>query len=304
MATTGPMLERMDIATTAPSGNVGRHMVRDLIRAGLRPRVLAHSLSSLDPDLREHVEVTVLDLADRAALEQAIHGAEALFVTIPSPTSEDPLADYETFGRAVAGAVSGSGVDRVVLQSSVGAELRGGAGEIDGLARVEMLLDDLDVSVVHLRCGFFFSNLALQVDQLRSGEVPIVLPTDQPMPWVAPVDIARVACGWLLRSDWSGRHIQAVHGPEDLSWEEALNIVTDATGHDVRAIRVSDDEMRTMLAGVGLSTKQVDALLGMSTGLRDGFRPEQRREASTTTPTTLGCWAHEVLRPLLGQAGR
>ncbi len=37
----------------------------------------------------------------------------------------------------------------------------------------------------------------------------------------------------------------------------------------------------------------------MSTVMRDGFVPEQTRNATTTTPTTLAAWSYEVLRPLL-----
>ncbi len=81
------------------------------------------------------------------------------------------------------------------------------------LARTEQLLDDTGADVVHLRCGFFFSNLLLELDAIRSGAIPVVLPVDQPMPWVAPRDIADVAVGRLLSPDWSGRTVQAVHGP-------------------------------------------------------------------------------------------
>lgn len=289
----------MTIATTAPSGNVGRHVVHDLVRAGIRPRVLGHRPESLDPALRDHVDLRVVDLADEAAVQDAVQDVEALFVTVPAVMSEDPLADYERFGVSIADAVTRCGVVRVVLQSSVGAELRHGAGEIDGLARVEELLDGTDASVLHLRCGFFFSNLLLQIDQLRAGEVPVVLPTDQLMAWVAPADIAHVATTWLLRTDWSGRHVQAVHGPLDLSWDDALAIVSRATGHSVRARRVSDDEMRAALTSAGMSAKQAEAILAMSTGLRDGFVPEQPRDATSTTITTLAAWSYEALRPLL-----
>ena len=43
----------------------------------------------------------------------------------------------------------------------------------------------------------------------------------------------------------------------------------------------------------------VEAVLGMSTGLRDDFTPEQRRTVGTTTPTTPTAWAHGHLRGLL-----
>ena len=218
----------------------------------------------------------------------------------PTTGSEDPLADYARASEAVARAVTHNRIGRVVFQSSVGAERRHGVGEIDGLARAEELLDATGASVLHLRCGYFFSNLAMQLDTLRGGGVvPVILPVDAPMPWVAPRDIAEVATSWLLSPDWSGRHVQAVHGPEDLSWEEACAVVSEATGSPVRAERIDDDEMRSQLAAAGLGARQVESIMGMSTGTRDGFVPEQPRTVATTTPTTLRAWAYDVLRPRL-----
>ena len=60
-----------------------------------------------------------------------------------------------------------------MLQSSVGAELRHGAGEIDGLAATEVALDALGGDTAHLRCGFF-SNLGLMDDAIRAGALPTV----------------------------------------------------------------------------------------------------------------------------------
>lgn len=60
--------------------------------------------------------------------------------------------------------------------------------------------------------------------------------------------------------------------------------------------------MRAMLRNAGLGDQVVEAVLGMSTGLRDGFAPEQPRSLRTTTPTTLAAWAHAELRPLLSLA--
>lgn len=48
-----------------------------------------------------------------------------------------------------------------------------------------------------------------------------------------------------------------------------------------------------------MTPEQADAMLGMSTGLRDGFEPEQPRSIVTTTPTTLRSWVREELGPML-----
>ena len=139
----------------------------------------------------------------------------------------------------------------MVFQSSVGAEKRHGAGEIDGLAQTEAGLDRTGVDVTHLRCGYFFTNLELQLDAVRAGTLPVILPLDQPLAWVAPRDIAEVAVTRLLSPSWSGRSVQGVHGPADLTWTEAAAIVSAATGFTVRVERVADDAMRKILEQAG-----------------------------------------------------
>ena len=125
----------------------------------------------------------------------------------------------------------------------------------------------------------------------------MILPPDHQMPWVAPRDIAEVAATRLLSTDWSGRCVQAVHGPADLSWSEVAETVAAATGHPIGVERISDDAMREMLFGAGLSKEQTESIIGMSTGLLDDFVPEQPRSVHTTTPTALAAWAYDVLRP-------
>jgi hypothetical protein len=49
-----------------------------------------------------------------------------------------------------------------------------------------------------------------------------------------------------------------------------------------------------------MTPAQVEGVVGMSRGLRDGFVPEDPRTVLTTAPTTLASWVHEHLRPALG----
>lgn len=47
------------------------------------------------------------------------------------------------------------------------------------------------------------------------------------------------------------------------------------------------------IRGAGLGGAQVEGILGMSTGLREDFVPEDPRTILTTTPTTIASWAQE-----------
>ncbi|MFG3281348.1 NAD(P)H-binding protein [Streptomyces sp. NPDC048111] len=293
----------MRIAVTTPTGNVGRHVVAALVRAGVRPRVLLRDPGRLAPGLHEEVDAVRVDQYDADAVAAATRDIDALYWVDPSTASADPLADYARATAAVVRAVTENRIGRVVFQSSVGAEKRHGAGEIDGLAHTETALDATGVHVTHLRCGYFFTNLDLQLDAVRAGRLHVVLPLDQPMAWVAPRDIAEVAVTRLLSDAWSGRCVQAVHGPADLTWREVAEILTAATGRPIDVERITDDAMHAQLRDAGMPDGMADAVLGMSTGLREDFVPEQPRTVRTTTPTTLAAWAYDHLRPLIADGG-
>ena len=48
-----------------------------------------------------------------------------------------------------------------------------------------------------------------------------------------------------------------------------------------------------------MSDKQVEAIVDMSVGERENFKPEDPRTVLSTTPTGLTGWAREHLLPLL-----
>jgi uncharacterized protein YbjT (DUF2867 family) len=284
------------IAVTTPTGNVGRHVVAALIRAGVRPRVLLRDPGRLAPDIRAEVDAVRLDQYEADTVVAATDDIDALFWVDPTTGGEDPLGDYARATGSVVRAVTENRIGRVVFLSSVGAEKRHGAGEIDGLAHTETALDGTGVDVIHLRCGYFFTNLELQLDALRAGILQVILPLDQPMAWVAPRDIAEVAATRLLSPNWSGRCVQAVHGPADLTWRQVGEILTAATGRRIGVEQITDNAMRARLHHAGMTDGLVEAVLGMSTGLRENFVPEQHRTVRTTPPTTLAAWAYDHLR--------
>jgi uncharacterized protein YbjT (DUF2867 family) len=286
---------KVKIVVTTPTGRVGSRVTRLLLQAGTRPTLLLRDPAKLDGQTRELVDVVQGDQFDPEVVLRATEGADALYWVNPPVMGEDAIAAWERAGSYAARAIEEHGIARTVFQSSIGAEKRGGAGEIDGLARTEQLLDATGASVLHLRCGFFFTNLSMDPGALEEGVLRVTWPVDAQMAWVDPRDIGDVAAARLLATDWSGRQVQAVHGPEDLSYAEVASIVSQATGRPLHAEQIPDDAMRAGLRAAGLGDAQVEGILGMSTGLREGFVPEDKRTIVTTTPTTLASWAHEHL---------
>jgi uncharacterized protein YbjT (DUF2867 family) len=297
----------MTIAVTAPTGRVGSRVARLLVQAGVRPAVLVRDPGRLDPGLRDHVDVRRGDLTDAGFVDAATADVEALLFVVPEElTAADPRAVMDRITTVGAAAVRARRIPRVVLLSSVGAERgvgvrqgvgveRGeGVGLIDGLAYAERELATTGAALTVLRSGYYFSNLAGQLngDVLTTTMVP-----DVPLPWVDPRDVGEVAAARLLSRDWAGNQVQAVHGPVDLTWREVAGILSAVLRREIRLSVIGDDELRASLIGAGMSPAAAEGVVGMTAGTRDGFEAEQPRTFLSTTPTSLHAWAAENLRP-------
>ncbi|MFD4481212.1 NAD(P)H-binding protein [Streptomyces sp. NPDC058471] len=289
----------MAIVVTTPTGHVGTRVVRLLLQAGVRPRVIVRDPARLDAATRALVDVRQGDLTDADFVRQATEGARTVFWVDPTPhTDPEPVEASRAVGAGYARAMRDNGIARAVLLSSIGAERRDGVGHIDGLARIEEQLDDTGADVLHLRCGYFFTNLLFDLDDLARGVLTSTADPHAVMPWVDPRDIGDVVAARLLSDSWRGRVVQAVHGPEDLTYPRVTEILSGVLHYPVRLETRTDDDVRDALRAAGLPPGAVEGIVGMTAGSRD-LVPEQTRDLTTTTPTTLGSWAYQYVRPKL-----
>ncbi len=290
----------MSIVVTTPTGNIGSCVVRLLLQAGVRPTLIARNPSKISAEVQALSDVRQGDQTDVASIVAATKGASTLFwLNSPAHGSSDPIGDYRKLGENAATAVRENGIGRVVFLSSIGAELRHGAGVVDGLGQSEEILNATDASIVHLRPGFFFENYLGQLDPLRNGVLPVPVLAETAFPQVATRDIGDVVAARLLDASWSGRHTQGIHGPKDLSFGEAASILSEATGRKIEFVPVPDEAFLAALQGAGLTESYAKELLQLYVRLRSDYVPENARTEVTTTPTTLGAWAYANLRSAL-----
>ena len=156
----------MKIVVTTPTGRVGSRVVRLLVQAGVRPTVLLRDPGRLDAETRGLVDAVVADQRDADAVVAAGAGADALYWVSPTTGADDPVAAHAELGAIAARAVTENGIGRTVFQSSGGAELRTGAGEIDGLAATETALDATGAAV--LTCAAACSSRTCSWTRARS----------------------------------------------------------------------------------------------------------------------------------------
>ncbi len=287
------------IAVTTPTGHIGTHVTRHLIRAGVRPMLLVRDPAKLDADVREAVDVQVGDLSDLDFVRRATEGVQAAYWVVPSNyVAPDPIGEIRAKGEVMANAARANGIAHNVFQSSIGAG-EPDMGFIGGLGEVEQMFDGLPVT--HLRPGYFYTNLMMNIEAMKQGVLPTSVPLSVAAPWNDPADIAAMVAGRLLGPAPSGTQIVNLGGPRDLTFADVAEAVTQVTGHAVQAVVVTDEEAKAAMLKAGLSEGAADALNQMSAGIARLSRTSPGpRKAENLLSTPIETWIYQHLRPVLG----
>ena len=241
---------------------------------------------------------------DADYLVSATQDVDALFwVTPPGYGSDNLRAFQNRLGVAGSFAIRANHIPRVVNLSSIGAQLSSGVGPICGLYDVEGLLDEAAGNITHLRPGFFFENFLMQLESITKWRrISLPISGSRTFPMIAARDVGRVAAVRLVDPTWTGMYIRELHGPADLSFDEAAEIISQVLGRKILYIRSDKQEARHVLLNTGMSENLADSLLEMYDAVAMGrLQPLQPRSLESTTPTTLTEFVHEVMLPLIAQ---
>lgn len=292
----------MKILVTTPTGRIGRQIVRELLSPEFSVRVIVRDPARLPAEVRAEVEVVHGSMADVTTMRRALDGVEAMFFCVPTESMQekDGPGHYERFARAAAQAVRAARTPRVVTISAVGKERARNAGPISALLAMEDILNESGAAIRHLRCGVFMENLLCQAQAIAErGVISYPMPGHVAIPMVATNDVADAALRWLVRRDWSGVAGVAVHGAEDLSYNQAAAVIERVLERPVRYQEIAANAYVQALVGLGASVEFAQSRVSMFAALAGGIEQPEPRTFATTTPTMLGMWVREELLPAI-----
>ena len=297
----------MKILLTNPTGRIGRRIVPELLAPEFSVRVIVRDPARLPEEIREQVEVVRGLTDDPATLRQALHGVEALFWCVPTESCRETNVQryYERFACAGWQAIRQAGTPRVVTISAGGNGCLRKAGPISGRHAMEEILNESGAAIRHLRCGLFMENFLAQARAiLGQGLFSNPMPGHIPMPMTAVKDIADVGLRWLVRRDWQGIDAVAVHGPEELSYNQAAAVMERILERPVRYREVSPNHFVRKLVGLGASEEYARSRVEMFSALAQRITRSEPTTAEGTTATTLAAWVQSELLPAVESFGR
>ncbi len=265
------------IAVMGASGNVGSKTADRLLQDGQDVRVFGRSAERLEPLRQSGAEVIVGDAINPDDLQGLFRGAEGALVVLPDNVADtDYVSNRSKMSKAIVQALADQRVRHVVMASS---------HELEDLL---FSLEGADVisnrAALHMEQNLLPAIALIQTQRINAT----ALRRDVKLPMIATVDIAARAASHLVRRDFSGREVETVLGPEELTMDEATQAIADVLGvTEVRYIELAPQDARAALQGAGMSEAFASLLVEAQVTINHGLFDGVVRTPESTTPTTI-----------------
>lgn len=289
------------IVITTPTGTIGKQVLENLLDSDESLRVIVRDPSRLSPKARERVEVIEGSHDDADVVNAGFADADAVFwLCPPNPTAASVHDAYVGFSRPACDAFRTNGVKRVVGISALG---RGTPMAKDaGFVTASLAMDDLiassGVGYRALTMPSFMDNIARQAEPISNlGRFISPIDGDRKVPAVATRDIASVATRWLLDHDWGGVEDVPVLGPEDLSFNDMAETMSEILEREVRFQQIPLEAYKERFEELGMSDAMAQGMTDMAAAKNKGLDNAVARTPEATTPTSFRDWCEETLKP-------
>jgi uncharacterized protein YbjT (DUF2867 family) len=294
------------IVITTPAGLIGHQVLENLLDHGAELRVVVLESSNLSAEVRELVEVIEGSHGDAAVVDKAFADADAVFwLAPPDPRAESVEAAYVGFTRPAAEAFKKHSVERVVGVSALGRGTRWAAraGNVTASLAMDDLIASTGVAYRALTNPSFMDNIVRQAHAIKNqGMFFSPIAGHRKLPAVATRDIAAAASRLLLDDSWSGVDEVPLLGPEDLSFDDMAEIISEVLDKEVRFQQTTFEAYKDRFVGFGMSDAMAQGMTDMAWAKNEGLDNAVKRTSENSTPTSFREWCQEVLKPaVIGQ---
>jgi uncharacterized protein YbjT (DUF2867 family) len=287
----------MKFVVTGAAGHVSKPLTELLLEKGHDVTVVGRNRKNLEGLVRLGAKAAIGDMDDVPFLTETFKGADGLYLMLPPMwNSEDQKKQSIQYAQNFSTAIRATGVKNVVYLSSYGAHRLHDAGAISGCGLAEGALNKLEtVNVLSLRAGYFYSNLLLSLDLVKtSGHMGnmFTIP-DGTFTVVDTDDIARTAAEALDTLNFKGHSYRYVISDLTGTDEIAALIGKEIGVPDLRWIKFPAADMKRALLSFGFAEGAADSYVEMFARLDTGLLFE---DIQKTKPKIAGTSIEEFAR--------
>jgi uncharacterized protein YbjT (DUF2867 family) len=241
------------ILITGASGSVGKTVLHEVARSGLKHRAMYRSAAEA-AKAPGGTETVIGDFAKKETLGAALKGVESVYLVC------SPIPELVQLESSMIDACVAAGVRHVVLNSAMG------AGDYSKSfpswhRKVEDKLRNTRLSYTILRPNSFHQNVvAFFAPSIRTEGVFYSSMQNARNSFIDVRDIARVAAKALAGGEHAGK-IYELNGPEALNYTELARKISKVAGREVKYVDIPIEAQRKAMLEQGMPEWQVNALV-------------------------------------------
>ncbi|KAJ4364451.1 hypothetical protein N0V83_009045 [Neocucurbitaria cava] len=253
----------MRVVVFGASGVQGRHQVRVLARAGHSVVAISRNPQPLVVDDKYPVTTTAADFTDSAAIDSVLHGADRIFVNLPS-TSFNQAGPILAAAKAIGSAAKKANVPLILFNTSMPVpKEKQDIKAQDDRREMKKLLRESGVPVISIEPVVYLDNLlegwALPPIRDRNTVVYCHKPSLR-VSWICHHDVAQLMAAAMHRPDLAGRDFP-VGGPETVRLSELAAKLSRAWGRELsyenQTVADFCEKIGKSMQGRGLDTETI-----------------------------------------------
>jgi uncharacterized protein YbjT (DUF2867 family) len=265
----------MKFVVAGAAGHVSKPLTELLLSRKHDVTVISRKAENVAELVGQGAKAAIGDLQDVPFLTNTFKGADALYLMVPPMWRASDLKKVSTeLAEGFSAAIKSSGVRNAVFLSSYGAHRLNDAGAISGLGLAEVVLNRLEgVNVLHLRAGYFYTNLLLSIDLIKNSGFMgnmFTIPAGT-FTLVDTDDIALAAADALSKLDFKGHSYKYVVSDESGTDEIASVIGKEIGKPDLKWVKFPAADFKRVLLGFGFAEGAANDYVEMFTTLGTGL---------------------------------
>jgi uncharacterized protein YbjT (DUF2867 family) len=267
------------------TGHVGSTVAKTLLGQGEPVTIITRDADRASVWRANGAEIVEANVEDVASLRAALRRGRRAFLLNPSA---DPATDTDAVERRtvanILSALQGSGLEKVVAQSTGGARPGERIGDLSVLWEFEQGLRRQSIPSAINRGAYYMSNWDGVLDTVRStGKLPTMFATDLSIPMVAPGDLGEVAAARLL-SSVDDTAVREVEGPKRYTSADVARAFSKALGRSVEVDVTPRDKWKDAFRRLGFSEAAAESYARMTAvSVDSGFKSSDDPLRGATT---------------------
>jgi uncharacterized protein YbjT (DUF2867 family) len=266
------------------TGHIGSALAKILLDKGEEVTVITSDASKTKALEEQGYTAEVVDIHHVNALRDVFRkGKRAFLLNPPADPSTDTVKEEMKTVKAILEALEDSGLEKVVAESTYGAQPTEEGGDLGVLYELEQGLADQPIPASIIRGAYYMTNWDMSRETTqKEGVVHTFFPVDFKLPMVDPKDIAVVAAR-LMTEPAESEGFHYVEGPERYSSKDVADAFSEVLGKPAKAVETPREGWLETFKAIGFSDEAANSYAGMTAiTLERPELPDEPERGSTT----------------------